>query len=85
MPDWIEIAGSGTGGGILGAIIAYFRVKVLKLEINTLKSGVDTLKVTVEKQGDKTVWRDTCIATHKAINGRLERIEDKVDKLLSRK
>ena len=74
MSDWIEVIGSGTGGGILGTILAYLG----------LKSKVDALEAKVEKQGDKTVWRDTCIATHKAINGRLERIEDKVDKLLNR-
>ena len=75
MPDLLEIVGSSAGGGILGAIAAFFG---LKTKINNLEKRQD-------RQDDKVVWRDTCIATHKAIDCTLERIESKLDRVLELK
>lgn len=38
----------------------------------------------IDKLEDGTVWRTTCAATHKAVDDRLERMENKIDRLLEK-
>ena len=67
-----EIGVGAGAGGLLGAVLTWLG----------FKSRVDNLENRLEKYGDKTVWRDTCIATHEAIKQRLDRMEQKLDEMI---
>jgi len=65
----LEEIGAGAGaGGIFGAVLTWLG----------FKSRIDKLENRVE---DKTVSKETCLAVHEAIKHRLDRIEQKLDKL----
>lgn len=49
-----------------------------------LKQRFDRVDLELDNLKDKIVWRETCRVTHDAVNQRLDRIEEKIDRLLER-
>ena len=67
MPDnLLQTGGAGLGGGMVGAIMAFFG---LKTRINS-----------VEKTLDKVVFRDLCDERYKNLSEQLDKQDKKLDK-----
>lgn len=69
----LEQTGAGAGvGGVIGMILTLFGVKHKFAELDKK----------IERIEDRTVWRDTCMATHKSVDDGVKRIEKKLDDLI---
>jgi len=66
----IESLGAGAGSGIIGTILGYFGIS----------KRVDKIEVELEKKLDK----NTCAVCKDTHDDRLDRIENKIDRLLER-
>ena len=73
----MDIQDTGVGAGIGG----FFGMILTLLGIKSKFSDQDKR---MDKMEERQVWQDTCIATHKGVDGRLESIEQKIDKILYR-
>lgn len=71
----LEEAGYGAGGGLLIAALSWFG---LRERINHVENDMTNVKNAV-------VYKDTCGICHSATNQRLDRIEQKIDRLLEKK
>ncbi len=69
MVDWISNAGSGAGGTIIGAALAFFgfkdKLKSIDKDIADVEENVTTLK-------ENVVYKDTCDANVRAITEQLK-------------
>ena len=74
MPIDIESAAGGAGGGIMGALLAFFGIK----------QRVDRVDKDIDVMRDGVVWRNTCDKTHDAVNHRLQSIDYKLDKIFDK-
>lgn len=70
----MESVGVGAGGGFFATVLALFGVK----------QRFDRVEKDIESIKDNNVWRGTCSATHKALDERLNRMENKLDQLIAR-
>jgi hypothetical protein len=66
MDDLTEKIGIGGGAGIVGAILSWLG---FKYRIDNMQKDVETLKKEVR-------YQDTCLEVHKAVDARLQNIED---------
>ena len=71
----IDNLGYGAGGGVVTAI----------LTILGFKSRMDKQDKEIKEIRETVMYKDTCDATHKPIDTTLQRIEDKLDGLISRR
>lgn len=66
MDELTEKIGIGGGAGIIGAVLSWLG---FKYRIDSLQNDVETLKKEVR-------YQDTCVEVHKAVDVRLQSIED---------
>lgn len=71
----IQDIGAGAGAGsLIGAVLTYFG----------FKQRVDRLQIEVDNLSNKIVWRDTCYATQKRVDDRLDAMDKKLDLILDK-
>lgn len=62
MNNLFEVGGASGVGAIFGAIISFFG----------LKGKVDSIEKRVDLMVEKVIFKDSCTATHKAVEQRLD-------------
>lgn len=74
MVDPVTIGGAGVGGGLIAGLLTFFG----------MKGKVEDVDKRVDRLTDAVQFSNVCEATHKAVDTRLQGIEDGIKELLRR-